>query len=160
VPERRRRIALRVVVALLFAIWWGGFTFYAAVAVPIGQRILGSATAQGFVTQPVTDRLNVIATIVIAVLCWNLVFARRGTSPTVRRVLVVSWAVLALAQVALIVLHPRLDAMLDMTTRSIAADHAVFYATHRVYLLVATAQWLAAIVHAAAVGFAWSRPPS
>jgi hypothetical protein len=150
------RIASRVVVALLFAIWWGGFTFYAAVVVPIGQRVLGSATAQGFVTQPVSDRINLLGSIVIVVLGWNLVSARRAASPRVRRVLVISWVVLAIAQVVLVVLHPRLDGMLDMTTRSIAADHSVFYATHRVYLLVATAQWLAAIVHAGAVGCAWS----
>jgi glucan phosphoethanolaminetransferase (alkaline phosphatase superfamily) len=150
------RIALRVIVALLFAVWWGGFTFYAAVVVPIGQRVLGSATAQGFVTQPVSDRINVIGAVVIAVLCWNLVAARRGATPRVWRVLVISWAVLAVAQVVLFVLHPRLDGMLDMTTRSIAAEHSAFYAAHRVYLLVATAQWLAATVHAVAVGYAWA----
>ena len=155
--RRPTRIALRVVVALLFAVWWGGFTFYAAVVVPIGQRVLGSATAQGFVTRPVSNGLNVIGAVVIAVLFWNMISARRGSSPRLRRALVISWAVLAIAQLALIVLHPRLDGMLDLNTRSIAAEHAAFYAIHRVYLLVATAQWIAAVVHAVAVGFAWSR---
>jgi hypothetical protein len=148
------RIVLRVVVALLFAVWWGGFTFYAAVVVPIGVQVLGSATAQGFVTQPVSDRLNVLGAVVIALLCWNMIAARRDSSPRLRRILVISWTVLAAAQLALFVLHTRLDGMLDLTTRSIAADHAVFYTAHRVYLLVATAQWLAAIVHAIAVGLA------
>jgi hypothetical protein len=152
------RIAARVVVALLFAIWWGGFTFYAGIVVPIGQRVLGSATAQGFVTQPVSDRINLIGAIVIVMLGWNLVSARRAASPRVRRVLVISWVVLAIAQLVLFVLHPRLDGMLDLTTRSIAVDRSVFYAMHRVYLLVATAQWLAAIVHASAVGCAWCPP--
>ena len=151
------RITLRVIVALLFAVWWGGFTFYAAVVVPTGVTVLGSATAQGFVTQPVTNRLNVLGVIVIAVLCWNMISARRRASPRVRRVLYISWAVLAIAQLALVALHPRLDGMLDLTTRSIVVDHAVFYATHRIYLLVATAQWLAAVVHAGGVGYAWSR---
>ena len=150
------RIALRVVVALLFALWWGGFTFYATVVVPIGQRILGSATAQGFVTQPVSNAINIVGAVVIAVLCWNLISTRRGASPRARRVLMITWALLAVAQVALFVLHPRLDAMLDTSTRSIASEHSVFYATHRVYLLVATAQWLAATVHAVAVGYAWA----
>ena len=154
--RRATRIALRVVVALLFAVWWGGFTFYAAVVVPIGVTVLGSATAQGFVTQPVSDRINVIGAVVIAVLCWNMISARRGSSRRVRRALEISWAVLAAAQVALIVLHPRLDAMLDMKTRSIVVEHSVFYATHRMYLVVATGQWFAAIVHAVAVGYAWS----
>jgi hypothetical protein len=153
------RVALRVVIALLFAIWWGGFTFYAAVVVPIGQHVLGSATAQGFVTQPVSDRINLIGAVVIAVSCWNLIAVRRGATPRVWRVLVISWAVLAIFQVALFVLHPWLDGMLDMTTRSIAAEHSTFYAAHRVYLLVATGQWVAATVHAVAVGYAWSTSP-
>jgi hypothetical protein len=152
------RIALRAVVALLFAVWWGGFTLYAAVVVPIGVTVLGSATAQGFVTQPVTNRINILGVVVIAVSCWNMISARRGSSLRVRRVLFVSWAVLAITQLALIVLHPRLDGMLDARTRSIVVEHAVFYAAHRMYLLVATAQWLAAIVHAVAIGYAWSGP--
>ncbi|MEP6859203.1 MAG: hypothetical protein ABJE66_01185 [Deltaproteobacteria bacterium] len=151
------RTASRIAVTLLFAIWWGGFTFYAAVVVPTGQRVLGSATAQGFVTQPVSNWINIIGAVVIAGSCWNMVSARRNASLPVRRALVISWAVLAIAEVVLVVLHPRIDAMLDTTTRSIAVDRSVFYAMHRGYLLVATAQWLAATVHAVAVGYAWSR---
>jgi hypothetical protein len=151
------RIVARVVVTLLFGLWWGGFTFYAAFVVPIGVRVLGSATAQGFITQPVSDRLNVIGAVVVAVLLWNLVSARRRVKPRVRRILDVSWALLAATQVVLVLLHLRLDGMLDTTTRSIVVEHSVFYAAHRAYLLVATGQWLTAVVHACAVGYAWSR---
>ena len=153
------RIVLRVIVALLFAVWWGGFTFYAAVVVPTGGRVLGSATAQGFVTLPVSDRINVLGAVVIATLAWNVLSARRGSSRRTRRVLAISWAVLAAAHLVLVVLHLRLDGMVDLNTRSIVAERSVFYATHRAYLLVATAQWLTAIVHAFAVAYAWSHTP-
>jgi hypothetical protein len=150
------RVASRIIVTLLFALWWGGFTFYAAVVVPIGGRILGSATAQGFVTQPVSNRLNILGAVVIIALAWNAWSVRRDASPRARRMLAISWAVLAIAQLVLVALHWRLDGMVDLTTRSIASDHATFSATHRSYLLVATVQWLAAITHAVTVGYAWS----
>ena len=38
-----------VLIALFF--WQGGFTFYAAVVVPVGQQVLHSHLRQGFVTQ-------------------------------------------------------------------------------------------------------------
>ena len=153
---RPARLALRIVIALLFALWWGGFTFYAAVVVPIGGRVLGSAIAQGFITQPVSDRLNVLGVIVIAALALNVMMLRRDSGARARRMVALSWVALAITQVVLVVLHGRLDEMVDLTTRSIVSDRATFYATHRAYLLVATAQWLAAITHAVTVGLAWS----
>ncbi len=47
-------------------------------------------------------------------------------------------------------LHPHLDALLDPVNRSVVDDNK-FYALHRWYLIVATVQWLAALVHGAAV---------
>jgi len=46
---------------VLLAVWWGGFTFYALVVVPTGHKVLKSKVHQGFITQQVTDRLNVLA---------------------------------------------------------------------------------------------------
>src|SRR5437899_2231150 len=45
-----------VLIALMF--WQGGFTFYAAVVVPIGQEELGSHESQGFITRGVTNYQN------------------------------------------------------------------------------------------------------
>ena len=47
-----------VLIALFF--WQGGFTFYAAVVVPVGQQVLHSHLRQGFVTQQVTNYLNLL----------------------------------------------------------------------------------------------------
>ncbi len=122
----------RFVLILGLALWIGGLTFYALVVVPIGIEILGT-TDQGFVTQRVTNQLNLIGVGLLVLLLAN-VFLQRG------RLLAETWLVLAVTQAALFVLHRRLDAML-------AADDAGFYDAHRVYLLVTAVQWFAGLAH-------------
>ena len=149
----RARAALVVVrrasaIAAL-SLWIGFVTIYGAIVVPLGARVLGSATAQGFVTQAVTARVNAIAVIALVVLAWN---ALRTAGP--RRALAATWAVMVIAQVALFVLHPYVGALLDDDARRVV-DRDEFYARHRVYLLVTAAQWLAALAHAALAVSAW-----
>ena len=154
-PDSAAVATRRALLTLVFALWWGGFTFYAAVVVPVGTAVLGGTVAQGFVTQPVTDRLNVLGAVVAVALGWNLRRLWPGAAAGMRRALGWSWGVFAAAQLTLFVLHPRLDAMLDARTRSFVAERATFYAMHRAYLLVAAAAWAAATVHALAVSRAW-----
>ncbi|MCA9269901.1 MAG: hypothetical protein KDA41_15580, partial [Planctomycetales bacterium] len=45
--------------------WWGGLTFYAGVVVPVGAAVFGS-TEQGFVTQRVTNWLNLLLAVALA----------------------------------------------------------------------------------------------
>ena len=49
-----------VLAALMF--WQGGFTFYAAVVIKVGQDVLGSHRRQGFVTRRVAQYLNLLRT--------------------------------------------------------------------------------------------------
>ena len=62
------------------------------------------------------------------------------------RLLTASWLVLATIQVALFLMHPWLDAMLDATAQEIT-DHALFYKRHGIYLDVTAVQWGALLVH-------------
>ena len=48
----------RLLVLAAFAFWQGGFTFYAAVVVPVGTEVLGSSMEQGSITRRVTVYLN------------------------------------------------------------------------------------------------------
>jgi hypothetical protein len=128
----------RYINTLAIAFWLGGLTFYGLIVVPVGADILGS-TGQGFITQRVTNQLNLIATGVLAVLLANVIL-RRG------RFLIGSWLVLATTQVALFAMHPLLDAMLDATTQEIS-DGALFYKRHGIYLDVTAIQWAALLVH-------------
>lgn len=141
----------RVAAILLLALWWGGFTFYALVVVPTGHHVLRSKVRQGFITQEVTNKLNWLGAVTLALLLWQMLAARReGVSPRCFRATAWSWAVLAVTLAALFWLHPHLDALLDPVNRSVVDDDK-FYALHRWYLIVATGQWLAALVHGAAV---------
>ena len=63
----------RLFAILLLAVWWGGFTFYALVVVPTGHQVLRSKVRQGFITQQVTNQLNVLGAVTLALLLWQWV---------------------------------------------------------------------------------------
>ena len=136
----------RGVAIAALSLWIGAIAFYGAVVVPAGGKVLG-AEAQGFVTQRVAAELNVIALVALAALAWNTFVLRRAS-------LVVTWLVMLAAQGALFLLHPYVSALLDATTHRVL-DPDAFYMRHRIYLLVTTAQWLAAVVHGAFALIAW-----
>jgi hypothetical protein len=70
-------ILIRITLLITFAIWWGGFTFYAAIVVPVGSEILGSARTQGFITQVVTHWLNLAAALTILMMAVDSWLNRR-----------------------------------------------------------------------------------
>ena len=145
--ERGWLVLVRRGVAIAaLSLWIGAIAFYGAVVVPAGGKVLG-ATAQGFITQRVTAELNTLALIAIAALAWNTFVAPR-------RALVIAWLVLLVAQVALFALHPYVGALLDAAARQVT-DHAGFYVRHRIYLLVTTAQWVAAVAYGGFALVAW-----
>ena len=152
VDRMAARVLLRRAVATAaLSLWIGGVTFYGLVVVPLGGEVLGSAAAQGFITQAVALRLNVIGLVALAALAWNASRTRGRRGP-----LWITWGAMVIAQVALLVLYPLLGALLDTGTRSVV-DHEAFYARHRAYLLVTAGQWLAALVHMVfAIGGWWA----
>src|SRR6266540_2071258 len=99
-----------VLVALMF--WQGGFTFYAAVVVPVGQEVLGSHLQQGFITRQVTNYLNLAGAVALIPLVWDVV---ASADPTVRR-RQLRWLMLlgiGVTMAWLAWLHGRLDGLLD-----------------------------------------------
>lgn len=133
--ERLRRF----VTFLALGLWLGGLTFYSALVVPAGTEVIGR-TEQGFVTRLVTLKLNWIGVGVLVVLLWNVVTSRRP-------MLFATWLMLAAVQIFLMVHHARLDALLDIESHEVL-DSAAFYASHRIYLIATTVQWLAGMWHA------------
>ncbi len=127
--------------ALTFS--FGGFTFYAAVVVPVGTEVLDS-TSQGFVTRQVTKVLNIASAITLGFLIWEIL----ATYRTVKRKWL--WSYLGLLLVysgcllGLFLLHPRLDELLDAETFSVLQSEE-FYRRHRLYLWLSTLQWLTTI---------------
>jgi hypothetical protein len=139
-----------VLVALMF--WQGGFTFYAAVVVPIGQQTLGSPKDQGFITRRVTNYLNLAGAISLLPLAWDA--AVSGGAGRWRRVRWLTWLGMALALGLLVWLHGRLDTLLDPDALRVLSRGA-FRAQHRWYLWVSTFQWLCAVVYAVASLCVW-----
>jgi hypothetical protein len=126
------------------AFWMGGFTFYALIVIPTGTRLLGSVE-QGLVTQKVTQWMNLLGALSLAIL---LPGARRS------RWCALSWLVMALAQIVLFWLHPRLDALIDGSLPAVS-DETRFYRWHQAYLVTVTIQWAAALVHLWSVAIPW-----
>jgi hypothetical protein len=138
-------------VALMF--WQGGFTFYAAVVVPIGTDVLGSPAAQGWITRRVTGYLNLAGAVALVVLGWD-VAASRDPRRWRRLLRWLTWLVMATALGVLVWLHPRLDALLDVDFQEIL-DRRLFRGLHRRYLWVSTAQWAAGIAAVLLMLRAW-----
>jgi hypothetical protein len=130
----------RFLLLWLLMFWLGGFTFYAAVVVPIGTEKLGSPLHQARITQPVTNWLNLAGAIALAAWAWDLSLMRRH-----RWWRWLLWLALVLLLAALIALHPWMDALLDLANGEVY-DLPTFTVLHRVYLWISTVQWGGAIV--------------
>ena len=128
------------VVALMF--WQGGFTFYAAVVVPTGQRVLGSHLEQGLITREVTWYLNVAGAAALALLAYEL---QSSGYPRCTAFEVAAgssgWGWQAVCWLKLLLAHPALNALLDVDAHSIV-DRGQFRPRHRMYLWISTLQWL------------------
>src|SRR5690606_34269923 len=118
-----------VLVALMF--WMGGFTFYTAVVVPEGTRVLGSPLRQGFITREVTWWLNVSGAVALAILAADVILTH---DPSRLRRMSRGTLILLMAgcQGFLFWLWEWLNAMLDPVARTVTSGD--FYNAHRVYL--------------------------
>ena len=136
-------ITFRTLLITAFAVWFGGFTFYVAFVVPIGNDVLGSVRSQGFITQQVTHWLNLVCGISILVM---LIESGRSWKTSIGRWRVVQLAmvlIIAGLLVALVLIHPVMDEMIIVEDETIT-DEVRFNVLHRIYLWVSTFQWIAA----------------
>lgn len=76
-----RLLVLRFLCLVSLSVWAGGFTFYSAVVIPVLHESLGSLET-GYVTQRVTDYLNAVGGVAVA-LWWLLAWADRPAGPAV-----------------------------------------------------------------------------
>ena len=61
----------RFLVLAALGYWQGGFTFYSAVVVRVGEEVLGSSREQGFVTRRVTNYLNAAGLVALPLCAWD-----------------------------------------------------------------------------------------
>jgi hypothetical protein len=150
------RFLFRTATVLTMAIWWGGLTFYALFVVPTGVDVLGGETEQGFITQRVSSIINVCGILALAVLLVNAAASWRSIGRLARSALAITWLAMGAAQLVLLLVHPRLDALLDVPTHSII-EPSSFHRLHEFYLSVTTMQWSAGLLHFLAVVAIWCR---
>ena len=144
----------RYLVLLLFALWWGGFTFYSVVVVYTGHKVLKSKVRQGLITQKVTVQLNALGVVTLSALAWELALTRRRSG---WKVAACSWVLMVVLLGVLYSLHSRMDGMLDSQSRTVT-DDAHFYSVHAVYLTVSTVQWILTMYFGGWLLWIWSRP--
>jgi len=130
-----------VVAALMF--WQGGFTFYAAVVIPIGQEVVKGE--QPFITRQVAHWLNVAGAAALLILALDLAMTA-GEPKWARRVRWLAWLGMVVALVLLIWLHPHIDRYLDPDSQEILNRKAL-RPWHRAYLWVSTVQWCFGLVY-------------
>jgi len=131
----------RFVVFQALLLWQGGFLFYTAFVVPVGTAVLGSAAAQGAITSRVTETLNTLGVVGLAVVAWDLAAAR---DPDARRTAARwwCWAVALVCVYLQVVSHQLLVSFMDPGRRYVLI-RPPFYPVHRLYLWASTVQWLA-----------------
>jgi hypothetical protein len=149
------RLLRRCLAVSALGLWLGGLTFYSLVVIRNAHRELGNHTRVGFITRRVTAELNLIAAGALAVLLVSLRSDWKTSGRGLRAVLGGSWVAAAAAQVALFVMHPRLEGMLDVGSRTVSAEGPAFYRAHEAYLIVTAVQWAAGLVFLGASLAAW-----
>ncbi len=124
-------VTWRTVLWILWALWWGGLSFYAIIVVPTGSEQIGSV-AQGFITQRVTywhNPLGAIMTIALAVEAYR----------TSSRGLYALSAGIGIVTLLLFIGHEILSSQMNFKESSVSES---FYSQHARYLWLTTAQWL------------------
>jgi len=128
------RLLFRWLALVTLAVWFGGFTFYSAVVIPVLHEVMGQVET-GSVTRQITDAINLNGAVALG-LWWALVVAEGRSGG-------VGWAhartallaVTTMILVGLFGLHRVMDGRLD------AGESGGFRRLHQAYLIASTAQW-------------------
>jgi hypothetical protein len=136
----------RYLTVIILAMWMGGFTFYALIVIPTATKVLASVRMAGFITEQVTNWLNLMGIAAISFFLWNVVAEWNRQTRFRRYGLIATWAVMALTQIALFATHPFIDHLLNPRSHTLH-DYDRFLFLHTVYLSFATAQWTAALLY-------------
>lgn len=144
---------LRIPLLLVFALHWGGLTFYTGFVVRISHDVLNDPIDGGLITQRVTTVLNLLAVVSLGLMVANGVDVLRR-SRKLGYALVGCAALAGLALIGLFVVHGHLDAVIDAESYSII-DRDAFTAGHRRYNQLTTLQWLASLAYVPITVLAW-----
>ena len=150
--------ARRFLVIAAIAFWLGGFTFYSGVAIPMGVEVLGTHRAVGFITERVTNWLNVAGVCALAIFAWNMALGWRASGKALRYTLLITWLVMVAIEIELISLHPVMDRLLTTQPVREILDEDRFDLLHHVYLISTTVQWFFGMIHVWCICVMWKQP--
>jgi len=143
----------RMVLILSLMFWQGGFTFYGGVVVPIGGAVLGSDTEQGFITQAVTNYLNLAGAVCLLFWIEHLWHERKNGVFKMEWLL---WAFSVLTLVVLAVTHIQMDKTIDHNSISVLNPKS-FDIYHKIYIGTSSLQWAGTICLLFMAMFRWHR---
>lgn len=143
----------RILLLLVFALYWGGLTFYTGFVVRISHDVLNDPMDGGLITQRVTAVLQTLGVVAVVLMACNCVVVARQ-SPKYGYALVAFTALLGCSLIGLFVVHGQLDAIIDVGASEIT-DRDAFDAGHRRYNQLTTIQWLASLAYLPITVLAW-----
>lgn len=133
---------MKFITIIVFALWWGGFTFYAAWVIPTAHNVLGDKVVTGMITQQVSHILNGLnALFILSTL--PPIFKKKILILIKYEVIILSIGTICL--IGLLILHPFLDSFIKTDMQSLT-DKTIFYNYHRAYLIISTANWICGLV--------------
>lgn len=135
----------RVVTVFAIALWFGGFTFYTASVVRIGSKVVGGLT-QGYVTEKVTRVLEVLAAVMVVAVIIDIATHWKRVGRWMRTLQSVAWSTMALSLVAVVLIHNRMDHLIDPITRA-KPDPEAFSPLHQAYQFISTCLWIATVAY-------------
>jgi len=104
---------VRILLLLVFTLFWGGLTFYTGFVVRISHDVLSDPMDGGLITQRVTSLLQMLGVITVALMLLNAVAVGRHA----RRFgywLLGCTGILAASLVGLFIVHGHLDQVIDV----------------------------------------------
>jgi hypothetical protein len=143
----------RILLLLVYALHWGGLTFYTGIVLRISHDVLNDPMDGGLITQRVTGVLQILGVVaVVLMLCNCVVVVRRSKS--YGYALFACTAILGCSLIGLFLVHGQLDAMIDVETFEIS-DRGAFDAGHQRYNQLTTIEWLSSLAYLPITVFAW-----
>ena len=143
----------RTVMLFVFALYWGGLTFYTGIVVRIIHFVLNDPMDGGLITQRVTNYLQLLGFCVLPFMIWNgMAVVRRSKRLGV--MLLVLTGILAASLTCLVWVHSELDAVIDSESREVI-EREIFTVLHRRYNQTTTVQWISAVIFLPLAVYSW-----
>lgn len=144
---------VRILLLLVFALFWGGLTFYTGFVVRISHDVLNDPMDGGLITQRVTLLLQYFAAAAVVLMFANAYLIGQSSQRFGWSLCACS-LILAVTLAGLFVVHGHLDAVIDTRAGEIT-DRDVFTLSHRRYNRLTTVEWIASLAYLPITVIAW-----